>query len=584
MIQDRWVYGVCLVVMAFVSLGAFGETLLVGNLDEPYRADTPIAYPQYWGAQSFLTDADGRLLTSVLAIVGNGMNTPQAVAELRKSEINGEIDTSPAGLLTTFTAPDLSGPRSVRWFTADSPVVLLTAETYWFVLGSSNEGTYDWSYADTYAFAGLGTLGNFADSSDAGATWTSGGNDFPYFIQVNFETPTGACCRGDGSCFDGIDAFSCEVELQGTYLGDGTQCSAGSCCSDPVLVSNLTEPFRASTPIADPEFWGGQSFWIDGNDHVLASIEALVGNGAGAPLVAAELRASDANGEIDTSPGGLLTTFAAPDVSGALSAQTFTPDIAVTLAAGQTYWFLLGASGEGTYDWSYADSNVFTGLGGLGNYADSADAGATWIHRGNDFPYFIQVNVDCSAPATGACCFDSGGGTGGCELLAEADCWGLGGTYLGDGTACGLDNGACDACPDDPEKLAPGECGCGVPDTDSDFDTIADCNDNCPYTVPGSPVDAFGCPPLIRFDFDRDGDVDSLDFVVFRRCGSGPAIAHDGSGDCMRSDADTDADVDSADFAFFQRCYSGEGVAADPDCPRAWGGGLVQRHLCQRHE
>ncbi|MBS1568105.1 MAG: hypothetical protein JST45_01565 [Bacteroidetes bacterium] len=37
-----------------------------------------------------------------------------------------------------------------------------------------------------------------------------------------------------------------------------------------------------------------------------------------------------------------------------------------------------------------------------------------------------------------------------------------------------------DLCPDDGNKIEPGACGCGVPDTDSDKDGIADCIDSCP--------------------------------------------------------------------------------------------------------
>ena len=37
-----------------------------------------------------------------------------------------------------------------------------------------------------------------------------------------------------------------------------------------------------------------------------------------------------------------------------------------------------------------------------------------------------------------------------------------------------------DECSDDPDKTAPGICGCGVPDTDSDGDGTPDCNDGCP--------------------------------------------------------------------------------------------------------
>lgn len=37
-----------------------------------------------------------------------------------------------------------------------------------------------------------------------------------------------------------------------------------------------------------------------------------------------------------------------------------------------------------------------------------------------------------------------------------------------------------DACPADPDKLEPGLCGCGVPETDSDGDGMPDCADSCP--------------------------------------------------------------------------------------------------------
>lgn len=36
-----------------------------------------------------------------------------------------------------------------------------------------------------------------------------------------------------------------------------------------------------------------------------------------------------------------------------------------------------------------------------------------------------------------------------------------------------------DECPNDPDKVAPGTCGCGTADTDTDGDSIPDCNDQC---------------------------------------------------------------------------------------------------------
>ena len=42
---------------------------------------------------------------------------------------------------------------------------------------------------------------------------------------------------------------------------------------------------------------------------------------------------------------------------------------------------------------------------------------------------------------------------------------------------------ACDDCPSDPNKIEPGTCGCGIPDTDADGDGVADCLDGA-FDVP----------------------------------------------------------------------------------------------------
>jgi hypothetical protein len=49
-----------------------------------------------------------------------------------------------------------------------------------------------------------------------------------------------------------------------------------------------------------------------------------------------------------------------------------------------------------------------------------------------------------------------------------------------------------DGCPLDPNKIAPGVCGCGVPDTDSDGDGDADCIDNCPTLYNPAQADGDG--------------------------------------------------------------------------------------------
>ena len=82
---------------------------------------------------------------------------------------------------------------------------------------------------------------------------------------------------------------------------------------------------------------------------------------------------------------------------------------------------------------------------------------------------------------------------------------------------------ACDGCPNDPDKVEPGECGCGVPDIDSDSDGIPDCNDNCPDVANPDQTDADedgigdacdNCPDVTnpdQADFDGDGIGDACD-------------------------------------------------------------------------
>ena len=53
------------------------------------------------------------------------------------------------------------------------------------------------------------------------------------------------------------------------------------------------------------------------------------------------------------------------------------------------------------------------------------------------------------------------------------------GTAIGDGFGDGVDGTCGDDCPDDPNKLEPGKCGCGISDVDSDGDSVSDCNDQC---------------------------------------------------------------------------------------------------------
>ena len=60
------------------------------------------------------------------------------------------------------------------------------------------------------------------------------------------------------------------------------------------------------------------------------------------------------------------------------------------------------------------------------------------------------------------------------------------------------------------------------------------------------------CPPG---DFNKDGNVDHDDFILFDDCWSGPAVPL--TSGCEPMDFDMDNDVDQVDFGVFQRCYGG---------------------------
>ena len=77
-----------------------------------------------------------------------------------------------------------------------------------------------------------------------------------------------------------------------------------------------------------------------------------------------------------------------------------------------------------------------------------------------------------------------------------------------------------DECAFDPMKSKRGDCGCFVPDTDSDGDGIADCRDSCPSDVTKTFPDICGCG-VSDVDSDFDGLPDCIDQCPFDSDGDG---------------------------------------------------------------
>ena len=93
-----------------------------------------------------------------------------------------------------------------------------------------------------------------------------------------------------------------------------------------------------------------------------------------------------------------------------------------------------------------------------------------------------------------------------------------------------------DGCPNDPNKVAAGVCGCGVYDTDSDSDGIADCNDVCPVDPAKTTPGICGCG-VADNDSDSDGTPDCNDGCPSDSTKTGPGV-------CGCNIADTDGDAD----------------------------------------
>lgn len=101
----------------------------------------------------------------------------------------------------------------------------------------------------------------------------------------------------------------------------------------------------------------------------------------------------------------------------------------------------------------------------------------------------------------------------------------------GDGTIDPLDG-----CPDDPNKIEPGFCGCGEPETDTDGDQTPDCVDDCPEDEDKTEPSLCGCGTP-ETDSDGDGTPDCVD-----ECPENPEKIEPGLCGCEFSEADSDED------------------------------------------
>ncbi|RME20293.1 MAG: hypothetical protein D6806_16665, partial [Deltaproteobacteria bacterium] len=311
----------------------------------------------------------------------------------------------------------------------------------------------------------------------------------------------GTC--GNGSCDAGEDQASCctDCGCPSSYLCISNSCgpdpSLGDTCTDaPEILSSGTQVIQGTTTGASDDYSpsAGCTSNSTAADRVYTftltqdtNVDALV-SGFDTVMYLRSV-CDDAATEIDcnddsTPPGGL--------------GSRITQD----LAPGTYYLFV---DGWKTDSGDFTLTVTFTPLG-----CPDGDGDGVCDAADNCPSVQNPAQLDTDLDGVGDACDN-------CPSVANP------GQENADSDAAG---DACDGCPLDPDKTDPGVCGCGVADTDSDSDGIADCNDNCPsLSNPG------------QQDSDADGAGDACD-----GCPADPAKTDPGQCGCGTPDTDSDSD------------------------------------------
>lgn len=157
------------------------------------------------------------------------------------------------------------------------------------------------------------------------------------------------------------------------------------------LINNLDRNIRDVT-VLDNSLSAAQGFSTDAQTYQLNSITIEGGSSTPGLEMLSEVRKSTPSGDIDMSPEGLLADLSQPFLDGPLAERVFTPFVAVNLEPSTKYFLVFRVYG-GSFEWSYAADNVWTGPGVFENYYYSTDVGENWADFGYDFPYKMKVDV-----------------------------------------------------------------------------------------------------------------------------------------------------------------------------------------------
>ncbi|WP_165072731.1 choice-of-anchor R domain-containing protein [Paludisphaera rhizosphaerae] len=155
--------------------------------------------------------------------------------------------------------------------------------------------------------------------------------------------------------------------------------------ADIILADNLSQTTGGADAVTGAS-WLAASFQTDGSAYSLSSLTLdLARTSIGGSVVV------DLYTDGDLEPGSLLATYSADSSISTTASPIVFSIYDMILSANTTYWVVLRAV-TGEFEWSWASSNLGSGVGFSTTTAMSDDAGSTWF-TADSYPYQMSVTA-----------------------------------------------------------------------------------------------------------------------------------------------------------------------------------------------
>jgi len=459
-----------------IALDESGNVYVTGETHSSDYATTSGAYDESCNGDRdvFVSKLDSTLSTLLASTsIGGGVGDYAygrsiAIDATGNVYVTGRTDSS--GYPTTSGAYDESynGGRDTFVSRLDSTLSTLLASTF---IGG---GSADYVYSIAIDESGNVYVTGYTDSSD-------------------YPTTPGAYDESHNGYYDVFVSkldMSLSSLLSSTFIGGGDRDEGYSIALDGsgnVYVTGDTHSsdYPTTSGAYDESFNGAYDVFVSKLDSSLSTLLSSTFIGGGEDDVGYSI-AIDGSGNVYvtglTSSSDYSTTSGAYDRSfNGYLYDVFISKLDSSLSSLLASTFIGGGSADYAYSIALDETgNVYvTGLTYSSDYPITSGA-YDESHNGYYDVFVSKLDRDLSRP----------------EYVQDSD---------GDGVPDDQDG-----CPNDPNKIEPGICGCGVADTDSDGDGTADCNDGCPNDPNKIELGVCGCG-VADTDSDGDGTADCND-------------------------------------------------------------------------